>query len=227
LNFIAHYFPASHIPSPEFHLGLVMPDLVRISNKSLRLKPTYQPVKLHEAPMQTGINLHVATDHFFHNTSFFHDGSAKLIGLLRSFSFQQIRRISFLGHVFLELLLDRWLLIHHPDEGEHFYHSLGQVKSSALHKLFTSQGKATYAGDFEAFLKKFIGYRYLLLYPNDDELAYALTRIYFRATGLMPTADTPILKNLIQEAEQALTPDFEAFFPDFELFFEKQVAAIF
>jgi hypothetical protein len=43
----------------------------------------------------------------------------------------------------------------------------------------------------------------------------------------MPTADTPILKNLIQEAEQALTPDFEAFFPDFELFFEKQVAAIF
>lgn len=204
-----------------------MPDLVRMSNKSLRLKPTEQLVNLNEAPMQTGINLHVATDHFFHNTPFFKEGSSKLTELLRSFSFRQIKRNSFLGHVLLELLLDRWLLIHYPDKGELFYHSLSKVKSNELLELFASQGKAAYAREFEAFLKKFIGYRYLLLYPNDDELAYALTRIYFRATGVMPSADSGALINLVQEAELLLLADFEAFFPDFEVFFAKEMAACF
>lgn len=222
MNFIAHYYPGSHIPSPEFHLGLVLPDMVRISNKTLRLKPIAEPLTLLESPMQVGMNLHFDSDHFFHNTEFFKQGSTRLTELARSFPFQQITRSSFIGHILLELLLDRWLLIHQPAQGHSFYKSLSEVNPIVLSDLFNSQEKQPHLSDFKSFLGKFIGYRYLLLYPKDDELAYALTRIYFRATGLLPTLDTPLLIKLIRRAEQALTPDFEAFLPQFNAFFQQQ-----
>ncbi len=226
MNFIAHYYPARNIPSPAFHLGLVLPDLVRIANKSLRLKPIEGTLKLGAQPLEAGINLHFSTDQYFHNSDFFQKGSKRLTQLSRETPFGQITRSSFIGHILLELLFDRWLLTNNPSHGTDFYTSIYKVPPSALPNLFQQQGNTGATAEVQAFLNKFIEYKYLLLYPEDQELAYALTRIYFRATGTLPAEDTDLLIQLIRNGEQELQTDFESFLPDLEQFFSLELTKI-
>lgn len=183
MNFIAHYH-FTHKPGNAYHnLGIVLPDLARNFVTAPRIKPELlQPVLQLEPHkhLNEGARQHYALDKFFHNSPFFEEGYRFVKDSIHKAGFDDsFTRFFFLNHIFLELMLDRYIIGKHSPAIDGFYHSLQEIENEPLSSYLELNGVETK----ELFIQRFHQFReirYLYHYTNNEKLIYSLNRILMR-----------------------------------------------
>jgi hypothetical protein len=212
MNFLAHYYTGQPVEDPYHALGLILPDLARQHHKGLRFREAvpYQVPAGAAAPkalqsLHEGIMIHHKADHQFHASPFFAESTSLLHTTLKKYPFRiLVKHLPFFAHISLELLIDRMLIKEYPPLLEDFYGHLAGAGYGPVASYFETRGHAMHSSGFWNFLQLFIKHKYLQHYPDNEHLAFALSRVYQRATGLDISEDSAILQLFLDEAEALL-----------------------
>lgn len=216
MNYLCHYFiDANPNEGPEYHLGLILPDLARGMISGL------PKANFNESQILKGCQKHLLADKKFHHSQFFENGSKQCIELMKNLPFtQNLHRKWFVGHVLFEMLLDRWLVQHFTVVAPSFYSHLEAVSEdnllAFLHKFNCPEP--------ERFLRNYAHFcnsAYLANYPDNNLFAYSLSRVLKRV-GLpeLSFSDKVILMEGIVEIENTLFINRQSLFLELKNIFE-------
>lgn len=216
MNYLCHFFiDANPDESPEYHLGLVLPDLARGQIKGLN------KADFNKNNLLRGCKKHLIADKRFHHASFFELGSKQCIELIKKLPFTNtVERKWFIGHVLFEMLLDRLLVQHYPKVAPSFYDQLNQVDESILKNFLFEFGCI----DPTRFMKGFNHFRlaaYIGNYPDNNLFAYSLSRVMKRV-GLpeLSFSDKVVLMEGIEEIENTMFVNRQELFLELKNIFE-------
>ncbi len=198
MNFLSHYFFDGKPNNPYFNLGLVIPDLMSMVQRGWKIPPHQFPRERNgNSPvreMADGVRHHLEMDKFFHNAYYFEEYSRLLRNYLKAkgLSYPPYR-ISFISHIFLELLLDRLLVKHRPNIVHSFYQELEATNIDSVKDFFDHLSLPYYPA-FDDFLQKFVNQRFLFDYACNDTFFQIFNRIFQRVR--QPLFDTAQIKSL-------------------------------
>ncbi len=177
----------------------------------------------------SGVNRHYAIDRVFHDSAFFKKHTTLIKSLLMENEISNMpKRQYMVAHVMLEIMLDRMLLKHEKKIGEKFYSLLEQVDAAQLENTLVRCGTNQKIIDILLVkLQRFIHYRYLLTYTENESLIYALHRIYIQInpdSNINPGVkdDNFIrLEKCIQQSDLNLKDEYHLIFDDIKLKLDK------
>ncbi len=174
MNFLAHFHFFRH-HDDHYHLGLIFPDLLNHFCK--HHYPRH--IKINDLAFEAihkGCLTHLNADKIFHQSKHFKH-------LLESFSATlnpqaQWPRKWFFNHVLAEIMIDRILLIKHPQSADEFYASLRQIEADHLNAFLTFLSV-----DVDQFMhgfKRFIAAEFVKHYDQDLALITSIQNLYRR-----------------------------------------------
>lgn len=175
MNFLSHYYYDKK-DDPYFNLGLILPDLLRNFVPGTKIAVEKRDHTLVEAKsLKNGCQTHVSSDEKFHDWVVFKELMEKVTNLIRS-SRHPIARDFFISHIFVELLLDRQLLLANPDLASQLYRDFEQVDSQALKQFLGSYDFHKFE-QFDRGFERFMDVRYLEHYKDPQIILYSTQRI--------------------------------------------------
>lgn len=182
MNFLAHYYFEGKKDDPYFNLGLVLPDLMGMVRRGWKVgKQNLKPFADgdHQS-LAKGIHHHLTMDEWFHETAFFYQGQAHVKAALQKAGVAYPPyRLSFLSHIGLELMMDRLLVKHYPEQIRRFYAELSTIRLSQLKRFYLKSGLPFEAG-FPRFFKGFLEKQYAFQYAQPDAFIRAIDHISAR-----------------------------------------------
>ena len=215
MNFLSHYYFDRDTTSCYFILGTVLPDLLKNADKSIIIHPE----KLHHPnpainDLITGWQKHLEVDRYFHSSDFFTIRSHQLKNLLLLAIEGSPVKPFFLGHIALELILDNLLITTRKISVNDFYDHLSFCQTEIIDEFLTFAGlKDTEV--FFRFYEKFKKSRYLEIYIDTQQIAYALKRICMRVWNDPFTPDQEGKMNWVLAAyRDGLQDDFMDIFDE-------------
>jgi hypothetical protein len=125
--------------------------------------------------LKEGCLTHVSSDLKFHDWKTFKTLMSVVTEKIRS-SKHPIARDFFISHIFVELLLDRKLLLNYPMLASELYSDFEQVESQEL-KEFLSSHQFDKFEQFSRGFERFMGARYLEHYRDPQIILYSTERI--------------------------------------------------
>lgn len=176
MNFLSHFYIDRNNESSYFKLGVVLPDLIRNYNRRVRSNKIAVPSENDHAnirQIKSGIKKHLRVDKLFHSSEFFKSYQALIKEKLLLY---QLPKPFFVPHLFLEILLDRVLLIKHSGVCEAFYSNLKKVNFSHIEPVFVNDPNYDH-NDFCSYIKKFMHYQYIYSYLDNKSVIFAINRI--------------------------------------------------
>lgn len=211
MNYLSHYFTDYQPGRPHFNAGLILPDLLVRCNRKWRVRkldlPEEAPLPVQELAM--GCNQHQMRDHLFHTSPEFEGEADQLKMALRNNGFRKLPfRASFMGHIIIEMLLDRLLVHDHPELLSSFYGDLEQVADAEL--LAFGRHADFNAAAFLPYYQRFLEARYLGSYVHNEQFIFALNRIFSRIGH--PTIDGPlelVFVEILEATERNLKPRYK------------------
>lgn len=210
MNFFAHYWLDRQQEDPEYTLGLILPDLLRIPHRAYRLPIGFQLQKNSSASSQRlfeACQRHFEIDGLWHNAPVFEQYKKKLIDVLLRFDFEAVNRPRFLAHLLLELDLDRLLIAKHPDELDRCYDLMETAKRSAVKDLLQQlEWPEQIQNDFLQFLQQFLQDRWLHRYVEDEAFLSLLSRVYRRGSKEQAKLKTEAGKRMLHQSDKLVTP---------------------
>jgi hypothetical protein len=214
MNYISHYFLDAEAGNKYFNFGLILPDMMGAAQRGWKPAPIHvnNPVANH-AELARGVAAHLAADKVFHNTDFFKSGCQDLRALFEEndLIIPGIRMF-FVGHIFLEMMLDRIIIRNRPEVARQFYDDIGEANEGIIMTFIQSDG-VTAAEKFPLFLNRFREHKYLLNYTQNDSLFFAINRILNRAgQPAFPEEKFPEFAKVAELAEELITPKAFSFF---------------
>jgi hypothetical protein len=176
MNFLAHYYYDKKDNDPYYTLGLLMPDLVRNFGKPIHHLPLLENFYHPESKsIAEGFLQHIKSDKIFHQTEGFVVFNKQIIQILRNSPFV-FKRDWFLAHIFTELMLDRVILIRHPNLALNLYSALKSVDTTAIESFFKTM-EYTDENIFFTGFEKFNQAAYLSSYINPESVVFAMGKI--------------------------------------------------
>lgn len=198
MNFLAHYFFDGFLAAPYYNLGTVLPDFMGMVHRQWKLKPeTLHKARkpLHKA-LASGMKAHLGMDDWFHKTRFFVDGRNVVKQTLINADIRYPPyRPGFLAHVMLELLLDRFIVLHYPGKVAQFYRELAKVEIPVVRNFFEEAGHP-FDENFHDFLLRFVRQEYAFQYGEPIHLIKALNQISGRVG--QPAITQPYQESLLR-----------------------------
>jgi hypothetical protein len=225
LNFIAHYFFTHRAGEHYYNLGTVLPDLTRNFVKGARIAPhKVQPTIAAHVGLNDGSAAHYALDRMFHHSTFFNTSYEHIRSLTREAGFDAtFPRYFFFNHIFLELMLDRYLVMHHHPVIDAFYHSLQLTESAPVGEFLQLHN---IAADEEFFVKfdRFREVKYLYHYADNEKLIYSLNRIMMQV-GLfgLNVENKDRLLPVMEQTDHWMQQQFSALEEEVNLFLTQQI----
>lgn len=188
MNLLSHYYIDQHVDSPDYKLGLIFPDLQRGFNALLR-KDLLHTTTLNETEQAfvDGIKKHYLVDKCFHNLPYFDHYTALLKQLIQQHT-NIDHRVYFLAHIYLEMLIDKALIVENTLLTVSFYEDMRNVNRKALIEHLSRMGKADLATAFFGNFNKFLEARYLDRYSNNESFVHGVLYSFERATGVSTSA---------------------------------------
>lgn len=155
-----------------------------------------------------GCQQHYHDDKIFHQSWFFNYGNSVFTELVKQINFEgNINRKWFLGHVFFELYVDRFLVLHLPKLVNKFYNDLLAVDVEILKSFLTCFNCI----DVEASTKIFLNFskvQYIKNYPDNNLFIYSLSRIMMRAkAGNFTLSDNLFLYDTLHKIDNLILKD--------------------
>lgn len=212
MNFLSHYYFDKHSANPNEVFGMLLPDLLKNTDKAWSIHPEKKEQLFLNNPVQNAIlkgwKRHLIVDQLFHNSSFFkhHQHQIKLV--IREEIIGSPVKPFFLGHISLELLLDNLLISENLISVKKLYALLEKVDESEI-KLFLTLSRISEQDKFLRFFYGFLKDQYLYNYASETQITYALKRICMRLWENPFTAEQElaITKRLV-EYKKKLREDF-------------------
>ena len=192
MNYLAHGWRFT--ADPYFLAGTAAPDWMSVIDRKVRLRSRVAAEFVSDddptvAAVARGIVQHHADDAWFHATAAFNELSLTFAVLIRDqLPGDEGFRPSFLGHILVELLLDRALAEDEPRRLAEYYAAMMEldlsVTAKAIERLATRSGGAAEVTDrLAALIPRFIAERFLYDYLDDGKLLTRLNHV-MRRVGL-------------------------------------------
>jgi hypothetical protein len=186
MNYLAHGWRYSH--EPYVLAGTAAPDWLSVIDRKTRLRSRTAAEFVHDpepivAAIARGIVQHHIDDGWFHATPAFNELSLQFsVEIREMLPGDEGFRPSFLGHIIIELLLDRALSEDDPQRLDHYYAALAQLDHSLTERAISRL--ATRPIDrIAALIPRFINERFLYDYLDDSRLLMRLNHV-MRRVGL-------------------------------------------
>ena len=214
MNYLTHFLVDHKMDNPNYNFGLALPDLVNVSKRGWRPDTHLFPVPDKNVnDIWEGYNRHIAADAIFHNSELFVKHSKRLRKELEKQGFNQPGiRLFFVGHVLLEMLLDRHILKTRRNMADQFYDQLNLVMENDIESFFETAG--TIVPDrFLEFFGKFKNSQYLYSYAESNGIFFAMNRLLHRTK--QPEFDSQsegAFNELIEREEMGMAGEIEGFF---------------
>lgn len=203
MNYFSHYFVDHREGQHEYNTGLLLPDVTRKQVVKFTLHEHYTPVQLQYFE---GCQAHYRADKYFHGSAFFKrvlDHSNRIIN--ESPFSAAVQRKWFLAHIMGELVIDRILVKHYPEELKGFYTSLDSIDDHELDLFLRLNGMEK----TEAFFENFAHFRkvqFIYYYTDNNKFVYSLNRIMIKAgVGALTEPDQKVLEQAALKLEQILS----------------------
>jgi len=213
MNFLSHFYIDKNNGSTYYKLGIVLPDLIANYNRRIRSNKIPDLLEIDNEEIRnikTGIKKHHQVDKIFHNSEFFKSYQALIKGKLISY---QLPHPFFIPHLFLEIILDRVLLLQENGICKEFYSNLKKVNFDFIEQLFSNNANYNHK-DFCSYIEKFMKYQYLFSYREKKNIIFAINRICERI-GLKPPYNdkhSDDLELFITEVEKELKKNYQDIF---------------
>jgi hypothetical protein len=205
VNYLAHAWVLRE-RTPGLVLGASLPDLLGAwDRRSPRIvAPRFEDEGEHE--LARGIRAHHAADASFHALPAFGESCAAIRGRLEDMKKGGRVRLFFVAHVLLEMLLDAAIVEREPSFGAVYYEALAAAPVGRVAAVLGLEG------DFESFLRRFVGSRFLLDYATDEGVARRLEQVLSRGRQALGRdgprvlmTELPRLRTLVRERFDDLT----------------------
>lgn len=189
MNLVAHYYLDRDRVNSYFVVGAATPDLLSIYNSSLRIKARHLR-KMSEdqagritPPFLSGLYRHFFADGVFHLSPHFKEQTKRISNMLvEYFPDLDIQRKFFIGHILLELLIDKVLIDENPGILESYYGHFEGLQPFKELKKASELAVGHELPNYEAYMKKFMRRRYLYEYAKFEHIAWVLRRILRRVS---------------------------------------------
>lgn len=219
MNFLSHYYFEKDC-SPEFLFGLILPDLFPGFNQKLRraIKET-SAISSETLGIRQGIDRHIRHDKAFHGSDFFIERELYYKQNLELPAFQKARSRPFLlRHIYLEMLMDKILLIYDPKHGSDFFNKLGKLNPNQAVQFFKEINHENEMPDFFTIFNQFLSSKFLLNYIDNDFFIKALIRTYKRVVPYISFNDSDVkaLHLLVEKDSRVFEVEIIRFFNNFE-----------
>lgn len=200
MNYFAH--GRAYVDQPYFLAGTAVPDWLNVANRKAkaRAKTAEQfsddsdPVV---AGIAAGIMQHHHDDSWFHGTRAFVELSMEFaIAIRERLNHERGFRAGFLGHVFVELLLDACLIEEDPSLLDAYYASVRLLDARRVSQIVNCMTTQP-APLLEPLIPRFQQERFLYDYLEDDRLLCRMNQV-MRRVKLAPLPET--LLSFISEA---------------------------
>lgn len=215
MNFLSHFHLDRHHTNEYFIAGVCSPDLLSIFSRELKIKHDFEQSKLHKeaAPFYEGVHRHYAVDKIFHSCDFFQEETTKISQFLYALlGSGEVRRVFFIAHVLLELLIDKILIEQDEALVPDFYTHLEKVGATNLATITQEFIQKPITG-YDIFLQRFIQNRYLFHYNKHEYIVFVLKQIVGRV-GIKDTTymDSPSFLSFLDNYQKELLPKVENLF---------------
>ena len=195
MNYLAHGWRYSD--EPYVVAGTAAPDWLNVIDRKTRLRSRRASEFVADAnpvvaSIARGIVQHHLDDAWFHVTPAFSELSLRFAVEIREvLPGDEGFRPSFLGHILVELLLDRALAEDDPKRLENYYAALAQL-DAALTQQAISHLATRPVDRIETLIPRFLSDRFLYDYLDDSRLLTRLNHV-MRRVGL-PQLPAPLLQ---------------------------------
>lgn len=221
MNFLSHYYHETPVSDPYFVAGVIMPDLLSNYSKRFGRKVRLNPAKLmdgkseYAASLSAGIRQHYFVDAFFHDSPYFDEMTSLIEQKIKAVDFQCFeRRLFAFSHVFLELMMDRAILVQDQQICHDLYDCLAQVHLPELESFFRDQQLHEDAAGLASHLDVFTGKRFLYHYADDQRLLMILDALNSSfGNPAFSAGDKYQLTHIIHDLETTLTNENFPKFP--------------
>lgn len=222
MNFLSHFYHEFPCKDAYFACGVLLPDV--LSNFSTR---NHEIVKVHAQKLTAslndtiqaigqGVKKHYVVDEFFHGSDFFAANTKTIEQLLKKYAFTCFqKRMYAFSHVFLELMLDRKILLEELEVCNVMYNLLNEIQPAHLTTFISENTKATHPEKVTEHFLLFCKQRFIYDYLKTDVLIQILNRINQRLgnAGFSET-DKTHLTTAIYETDTVLhSQNFPKFLP--------------
>jgi hypothetical protein len=206
MNYLAHGWRFTD--DPYFLAGTAAPDWLSVMNRKIRLRSKTAAgfadgADRIVAAVARGVMQHHADDAWFHATLAFNELSLAFAVEIRDrLPGDEGFRPSFLGHILVELLLDRVLAEEEPGRLDDYYRGLAaldvQVLDAAINRLATQPGL-----DIAGLIPRFINERFLYDYLDDAKLLSRLNHV-MRRVGLpqLPESLAELFPSMLERVRE-------------------------
>lgn len=221
MNFLSHYFFDQHSSDPYYILGIALPDLSKSHNRRWNIHPAKNEDVLSKSPeiqsIYKGWKKHLSVDELFHEAPFFKHYSHIITEKMREIPFEnKLVKPFMIGHVGLELILDTLLIKNKKLDPTKFYDSLNACELSPIMEFLKLNGIEN-PESFKEFYAKFLEYRYLLSYQNNESIVYALNRIQYRLTrNYLSENDVLLMNKSFEDLMHVIEMDYLSIFEQIE-----------
>lgn len=220
MNFLSHFYFEKKQTDNYVVLGVVLPDLLKNTDKSWNIHPQKNPSQFEKnqqfSAILEGWKRHLEVDRIFHSSNFFETQLQKIKPFLEPVISHSPIRASFLSHIAIELLLDHLLICEQKINVLGFYTYLQQSDPNIITN-FLKLNAVPDPEKFVVFFDRFIQSHYLLSYDRCENIAYALNRICLRVwpTGLDEDRRAE-LSQALEMYKQQLKENFMVIFDEIE-----------
>jgi hypothetical protein len=186
VHFLAHFHLECSGATNEFLFGNSMPDLVASFTKLFHQKLNRSEVSLvySELEIINGIRTHFEDDKLFHAQSDFEKLCRQLTNtMLQKQLDRNSLRLSFLAHLLVEILFDRWLSEQHPTLPKRFYEMLENVKMASVETYCFKHDLADVFAIVAEKRTRFLQHRFLFQLAESEQVAKGVCNLYARTTG--------------------------------------------
>lgn len=220
MNFLSHYAIYTDRDDPNFTVGKVLPDMLRaaVPKAHLREEAIEKQWEENVKSVAEGVNVHLRTDHIFHESTFFKERMATLKHKLKVLNLPSIQRFRFFyAHILTELLLDRWLMQDNPLMIDRFYNHLRLAEKETISQFLQYKGLGETTKTVLSFIQRFTGTAYLYSYRDREGIVYALNRITQRVgLTVFSKNDARTLIHSLPSWEAELRPGYLTIFSHIE-----------
>lgn len=222
MNLLSHFYLDRNRVNSHFIVGAATPDLLSIYNSSVRAKAVHlkrmdqeTAGRINPAFLE-GLKRHFTADAIFHSSPLFHEHTHRISELLKErFPNTDVPRKFFIGHILLELILDKVLIDLHPGLLDSYYGHFQALQPFRVIRTSTELAVGAKLPNYETYLTKFLRKKFLYHYAGYDHIAFVLRRI-LRRVRIAETRflDSDTFNQLMQDYEQELIPVHEQFFAE-------------
>ena len=222
MNLVAHFYLDRQRVNSYFTVGAATPDLLSIYNSRLRIKQRHLRKLTEEErgrvnpPFLDGLQRHFFADGVFHTSPLFHSETKRVSNMLVDyFPDLNIERKFFIGHILLELLLDKVLITRHPGILESYYGHFESLQPFRDVRQSLEIAVGHELPNYERYLSRFLRRKYLYHYADPEHLAWLLRHI-LRRVRISNTEYilSPTFFKLMEDYEAGLVPIHEQFFDE-------------